>query len=450
MAKPVTKWAVGIQTPEEIPGALERAFTEATTGRPGPVLLDIPMDVQRGIIEDRGPGPTAAHRAPAVDIGPLLAAIARSKRPLILAGGGLRAGRAVAVFRRLADALGIPVVHSLMGADVLPFAHPCRVGMIGTYGNRWANLAMMSCDLLIVLGSRLDVRQTGSRTETFARGRTVFHVDCEAGEINNRVRNCHGVVSEVAPFLEQMVAAYANTVTAGRYDPWPAEIAELRRAYADTAELGNLPGINPNVFMHQLSRQSQDAGAYVVDVGQHQMWAAQSLELGPEQRLLTSGGMGSMGFALPAAIGASLCMSGRPVTVIAGDGGFQCNIQELQTVSRLNLPLKIVVANNRCHGMVRQFQESYFGARYQSTFLGYSAPDFSKVSSAYGIESITVDGAEDVDVALRWLWRNPERPQLLQVMINTFANAYPKVAFGQPVSEMESCADAMELVPEGS
>ncbi len=440
MAKPVTKRAVGIQTPEEVPDALERAFTEATSGRPGPVLLDIPMDVQRGIIEDRVPGQTAAQDSPPVDIGPLLAAIAASQRPLILAGGGLRAGRAVAMFRRLVDILGIPVVHSLMGADVLPYAHPSRIGMIGTYGNRWANLAMINSDLLIVLGSRLDVRQTGSRTEAFARGRMVFHVDCETGEINNRVKNCHGLVSEIGPFLEQMVVACASTGTAGRYAPWLSRIAELRQVHPDTEELQNLPGINPNVFMHQLSRQSRDAGAYVVDVGQHQMWAAQSLELGPDQRLLSSGGMGSMGFALPAAIGTSLCMHGRPVTVIAGDGGFQCNIQELQTVARLNLPVKIVIANNQCHGMVRQFQESYFGGRYQSTYLGYSAPDFSKVSSAYGIESLTVAEAEDVEVALQWLWRNPERPQLLQVMIDTFTNTYPKVAFGQPVSDMESCA----------
>lgn len=450
MAKPVTKWAVGIETPEEIPAALERAFTEATTGRPGPVLLDIPMDVQRGIIEDGGPVPVPTAQSPAVDIGPLLAAIASSKRPLILAGGGLRTGRAVAMFRRLVDILGIPVVHSLMGADALPFAHPSRVGMIGTYGNRWANLAMISSDLLIVLGSRLDVRQTGSRTEAFARGRMVFHVDCEAGEINNRVRNCHGVVSEIGPFLEQMVAACANTGTAGRYAPWLAKIAELRQVHPDTEELRNLPGINPNVFMHQLSRQSRNAGAYVVDVGQHQMWAAQSLELGADQRLLTSGGMGSMGFALPAAIGASLCMSGGPVVVIAGDGSFQCNIQELQTVSRLNLPLKIVVANNQCHGMVRQFQESYFGGRYQSTYLGYSAPDFTKVSSAYGIDSVTVTGADDVEGSLQWLWRDPERPQLLQVMIDTFANAYPKVTFGQPVSDMDSYTEPAELVPIGS
>ena len=161
--------------------------------------------------------------------------------------------------------------------------------MIGTYGNRWANLAMIGSDLLIVLGSRLDVRQTGSRTEAFAQGRTVFHVDCEAGEINNRVRNCHGLVSEIGPFLEQMVAACTNAGTAGRYEPWLAKIAELRQVHPDTEELRNLPGINPNIFMHQLSRRAGDACAYVVDVGQHQMWAAQSLELGPDQRLLTSG-----------------------------------------------------------------------------------------------------------------------------------------------------------------
>jgi len=437
MAAPITKRAVRIRTPEEVPSALRNAFTEAVAGRPGPVLLDIPMDVQRAMIEVDPYEEAPENNAPTVDLEPLLKAVASAKRPMILAGGGVRAGRAAEAFRRVVDALGIPVVHSLMGSDVLPFAHPCRVGMIGTYGNRWANIALMKSDVLIVIGSRLDVRQTGSRTDMFAQDRTIFHIDCEPGEINNRVKNCEAILSEVRPFLEQLCGAVADKCPAGRYDAWFGEIAALHGEWPDTAELPGAPGINPNEFMHRLSRSSDAAAAYVADVGQHQMWAAQSLELGAQQRFLTSGGMGSMGFGLPASIGAALSAKDRPVVMIAGDGGFQCNIQELQTVTRLNLPIKIVILNNQCHGMVRQFQESYFEARYQSTYWGYSAPDFSRVAQAYGLDGITIDDPASVDGAIDWLWRDRTRPQLLQVMVDTFSNSYPKVAFGRAISEME-------------
>jgi acetolactate synthase-1/2/3 large subunit len=192
--------------------------------------------------------------------------------------------------------------------------------------------------------------------------------------------------------------------------------------------------------MHALSAKSKTAAAYVVDVGQHQMWAAQSLELSDTQRFLTSGGMGAMGFGLPAAVGASLAAGGKPIVVIAGDGGFQSNIQELQTVVRNRLPLKIVIINNRCHGMVRQFQESYFEKRYQSTLWGYSCPDFAKVAQAYGILAQTIDVPADVAGALERLWESPSEPALLQVMVDTYANAYPKIAFGKPNTEMEPFA----------
>jgi acetolactate synthase-1/2/3 large subunit len=447
MAAPITKWAVRIQEPGEIPAALDRAFRVAIEGRPGPVLLDIPMDIQRSMIDASAdaPIPSAADGGPGavLDYQPLLDALAAAKRPMILLGGGVTAGRATTAIRRLAEALGIPVVFSLMGCDVMPSADPRRVGMIGTYGNRWANLALMRSDVLLVAGSRLDVRQTGSRTDLFEEGRRIFHVDCEPGEINNRIKNCVPMLSEIGPFAEGFpVTAYRRSEG---LPAWLAEIEELRAAWPDDAELPGVPGINPNAFMHQLSRLSGAAAAYVVDVGQHQMWAAQSVELGADQRFLTSGGMGSMGFALPASIGAALSAPGRPVVVIAGDGGFQCNIQELQTIVRLGLPVKIVVVNNHCHGMVRQFQESYFGARYQSTMWGYSAPDFEKVGLAYGIESRTVEATEGVADALAWLWEKPEQPQLLQVMVEAMANSYPKVAFGRGISEMEPFAKPIEM-----
>ncbi len=264
------------------------------------------------------------------------------------------------------------MVNSLLAVDALPFGHPLRVGLIGTYGNRWANLALGRADFLLVLGSRLDIRQTGSDIAAFQAGRTIYHVDVDAGEINNRVGGCRAIVCHLREFIGQVLEACEGMRQADRSE-WLAEIAALRAAWPDTNELAGSAGINPNRLMHQVSRAASGAAAFVADVGQHQMWAAQSLELGQEQLFLTSGGMGSMGFALPAAVGAALARPGQPIVVIAGDGGFQCSIQELQTVVRNGLPLKMVVINNGCLGMVRQFQQSYFHERYESTLWGYSA-----------------------------------------------------------------------------
>jgi acetolactate synthase I/II/III large subunit len=437
MAAPITKGAWRVETGAALPSMLDRAFALATEGRPGPVLLDVPMDVQRMDI-DAGPqdfNPNTAAPPDSAAVREALERLLAAQRPLVLVGGGIRSARAADQLRQLVHLLKIPVVHSLMGADVLPFNDELRVGMIGTYGNRWANMAIGNSDCLLVLGSRLDVRQTGSDTAAFAAGRSIIHVDCEAGEMNNRVRGCTSILTTLPEFL---TAAIEVASPADRTE-WRAQIEEWRVEWPDTAELAGISGINPNVFMHRLAAQSGQAGAYVVDVGQHQMWAAQSIDVRHDQRFLTSGGMGSMGFALPAAIGAAIS-SDRPVVLVAGDGGFQCNIQELQTVVRNQLPVKMIVVNNSCHGMVRQFQESYFDGRYQSTLWGYSAPDFERIAGAYGIAARTIEQQDDMDGALRWLWEHPDQPALLQLMVDTYANAYPKIAFGRPVTEMEPFA----------
>ena len=439
MASPITKAAWNIESPEEVPSSLENAFTLALSGRPGPVLIDIPMDVQRAEISVEDPQRLSLPAAEDPDhrvIQELLAELSIAQRPLILAGGGIRSARATDLFRGFAEKVRVPVVNSLMAVDALPYTHPLRVGLIGTYGHRWANTAIGHSDFLLALGSRLDIRQTGSDTEAFKGGRTVYHVDCEAGEINNRVTGCRAILSDLRSFLAQAARMSAEGTFPDRAD-WLAEIAELKHTWPDTAELRGVSGTNPNEFMHQLAAASPLAAAFVVDVGGNQMWAAQSLELGPDQRFLTSGGMGAIGFALPAAIGASLACPGRPVVVIAGDGGFQLNIQELQTVVHNHLPIKMVVLNNQCYGIVRQFQQSYFEGRYQSTIWGYSAPDFAQVAHAYGVASHTVEDPSDVQEALDRMWYDPMSPYLLQVMIDTFANAYPKIAFGRPMTEME-------------
>ena len=441
MSKPITKASWQVRAPEELPELLERAFNLAVAGRPGPVLLDIPMDIQNSMIDVPEPAMLSSIESTSPPIDPdlwnmLSSALEHSQRPLVLAGAGVRAGNALEAFHRFVQTLKLPVVNSLLAVDVMPHDNPLRVGMIGSYANRWANHALASSDLLIVLGSRLDIRQTGNDTAFFKGNRVIVHIDCEPGEINNRVPGCIAVVSELKPFLNSALEKLGN-VQHKDWSSWREEIETLRRKYDDRLELSTAKGINPNIFMHQLSAVSHQAAAYLVDVGQHQMWAAQSIEVRSGQRWLTSGGMGCMGFALPAAIGAAVALAPRPVVVIAGDGAFQCTLQELQTVVRNRLPIKIVILNNHCHGMVRQFQQSYFKEQYQSTVWGYDTPDFSRLAQAFGIQAFSVLDESQIDEGLRFLWEDPDAPALLDVNIDTFTNVYPKIAFGRPLTEME-------------
>lgn len=449
MARPITKAAWQVKEAEELPTLLQQAFSLAVSGRPGPVLIDIPMDIQRAEITP----PSLKHHqskpkiSPHIDYDLLFQKLMEAKRPLILAGGGIRAAQAVDLLRAFASYVKVPVVNSLMGVDAMPYDDPFRIGLIGSYGNRWANMAIGKSDFMIVLGSRLDIRQTGAKTEEFKGERTIFHIDCESAEVNNRVKGCHAIIADVKDFLSSALEASTNFDFSMR-EAWHKEIANLRAQWPDTAEIQDVPGINPNKLMHIISQEGKTAGAgvYVVDVGQHQMWAAQSIEINSEQRFLTSGGMGSMGFALPAAIGAACIVAPRPVVVIAGDGGFQCNIQELQTVIRNQLPIKIIVVNNGAHGMVRQFQESYFESRYQSTVWGYDAPDFTKVAQGYGMEARKINSEAEVKLALEWLFReNVQGPGLLEIMIDPAANAYPKIAFGRPIDQMEPLYNPIEM-----
>jgi len=449
MARPITKWAKMTTDPAEFAHDLDEAFRIATNGRPGPVLLDIPMDVQRALVPD-GSGPEPAESSPLATEADRTSFLARlgagldaAERPLILAGGGIRAAGAVDDFRAFAAACGVPVATSLMGIDVVPAASPLHAGFFGSYGNRWANWAISAADLLLVLGSRLDVRQTGSDIDGFREGRQVFHVDVDHGELNNRVHGCDVLHDDLADFLPRARAVLGRTSrTRGT---WLGEIADRRLAWPDTAE--NVPpeGINPNAAVRQICEAWADVSSFVTDVGQHQMWAAQSVQLKESQRFLTSGGMGSMGFGLPAAIGAALASAPGPVALIAGDGGVQCNIQELQTLSRQGLPVRIVVFDNGCHGMVRQFQQSYFDSRYYSTKWGYSAPDFCAVAGAYGIRAWHVASHDDLAIALAEIAIHDRQPALLHVEINEDLNAYPKMAFGRAFGSMEPAVTPTEM-----
>jgi acetolactate synthase-1/2/3 large subunit len=446
MAKPITKACFQITDPNELPYKLELAFEISTSGRPGPVLIDIPMDVQRSNIEIT---PLKNKIKELIDfktslIYDLINDINISMKPLILCGRGIRASNSITLFKNFATTTKIPIVSSLLGLDVISYEDSQRVGFIGSYGNRWSNIALGNCDLLIVLGSRLDIRQTGADTNHF-QNRKIYHIDCEKGEINNRIIGCVPIISDLKYFFEKFNNIACDHEFEIKSD-WIKFIEKEKLKWPDTKEVVAI-GINPNVFMHLISSNSKKAAAYLADVGSHQMWAAQSLEIGINQQFLTSGGMGAMGFSLPASIGACLAVNKSPVIVLIGDGCMQLNIQELQTISRNKLPIKIIVFNNESLGMIRQFQDSYFESRYQSTSWGYSAPDFEKVAIAYGIQAKTINNENEVLSAINWLWesKNEFQPQLLQVMINPQTNTYPKLAFGRPITEMEPFVKPLDM-----
>lgn len=444
MVRHITKASFLVKNVNDIPEIITSSFEIATKGRPGPVLIDIPMDIQRSellaptysLAQHTNKKRPALYSKPNQVIG-LISAIKTAKKPIILAGRGVRAGKALLKFRDFVKSTGIPVVTSLLGLDILPADSGFRVGFIGSYGNRWANKALGNCDLLIVLGARLDIRQTGADVNHF-KNRLIYHVDIEKSEINNRIKGCKAICCSLIDFFN-VFETFWNKHEKPLIDEWYEYIQNERSNYPDTLEC-KTTGINPNKLIKLLSEKLQDNSVcYLADVGNHQMWAAQSLRLSKDTMFLTSGGMGAMGFALPAAIGACFALPKWPIVAIIGDGSMQINIQELQTIKRNNLPVKIIVFNNNSLGMIRQFQDAYFESRYHSTMVGYSAPDFSKISKAYGIASRTICKESEVSKGLKWLCKPEYKdiPQLLQIMLDSHANAYPKIAFGKPITEMD-------------
>jgi len=443
MAKPITKKAYAIKTAKEIPFIFEEAYQIALSGRPGPVLIDIPMNIQNEEVEISSVSTSESNSGTDSNIigvffHKYLNALKNSKRPLILVGRGLRASGMVNEFEKFLQKYQIPVVTSLLGFDVLPYHHSNRIGFIGTYGNRWANYALGSCDLLLVLGSRLDLRQTGSDTDSFKYGKVLYHVDTDQAELNNCITDCITLETDLSDFFSH-IGNDKTSYTAP--SDWVIEIEEKKQVLLDTEELDGIKGINPNIFIHKLSKASSQAKVFTADVGNNQMWCSQSLELTRNQLFLTSGGMGAMGYSLPAAIGASITLGNVPVVAIAGDGGFQINIQEMQTIVRNRLPIKMVIINNHCLGMIRQFQDSYFDSCYQSTVWGYDAPDFPKLALAYGIKSFSINASEKIETGLDMLWKDPLEPFLLEVSIDIHTNVHPKTMFGSPITEMEPLID---------
>jgi acetolactate synthase I/II/III large subunit len=447
MVKPVVKYAAMVKREGDIRYILEKSACSAVSDRPGPVLVDIPMNIQRADVDPRRlrtfrsnkrkMTPPSLKRAVAES----LRYINDAGRPVILAGGGLRTSGAAGELLKFVDKTGIPVVSTLLGKDAFPNDRPEYAGMLGTYGNRYANLAAANADLLIILGCRLDTRQTGTRPGTFAVNAKKIHVDIGKNELNSKVRADLCVNADLSAYLKEINAL--KRLHRADISQWRETVSGYRRKYPAYSKL---PGgsINPNLFMDTLSRFLPENAIVCVDIGQNQMWAAQSLLIKKNQRFLTQGGMAAMGSALPAAVGASFASPGSTVVVIAGDGGFQLNLQELETVRHHGLPVKIIILNNRCYGMVRQFQAQYFGSRFQSTVKGYSCPDFTRVVSAYGIVARRVARNSQVEGALAKLFSDKEAC-CLEVEIDGKCLVTPKLSVNMPIERQDPPLSEAEL-----
>jgi acetolactate synthase-1/2/3 large subunit len=362
---------------------------------------------------------------------------------VILAGGGVRSSHACEDLLRFTHKTGIPVVTSLMGIDAFPHDDSLFVGMIGTYGNRFANLAIANADLVIALGTRFDTRQTGTRPESFAREATIVHVDIDPLELNNKINAKFAIQSDIKQFLVLALHHLDFVRIPIKNAPWRAKIDHYKQRYPDF-KVPVSPKIDPNYFFHVLSGKLMEDAVLCVDVGQIQMWAAQSLVIKRGQRFLTEGGMASIGSALPMAIGAAFAQPKKQIVAITGDGGFQLNIQELQTVYHHILPIKIIMLNNNGYGMIKQFQEQYLNCRFQSSGAGFSNPDFQNVVNAYKIQAIKISTNDEIVPALQH-FLSDMHPGFLEVIIDDTSRALPKLAVNRPVEDQDPLLPREEL-----
>lgn len=430
LVKGITKYAISIDSETDLIQELNKCWVTANSGRPGPVLIDIPIDVQQ---EEFFQSQHNSSSIGALDSKPyenlkievLLGLVKDSSRPIFLLGGGIQTSGSVESVRRLIEETGIPAVHSLMGIDVLPSSSSYRIGMLGSYGNRWANSAVNRADLIIALGTRLDVRQTGNDRANFQKNKKIFRVDIDESELNGRITADVSVNATLNEFIESLDSKISRSDSSD----WISSILDEKKSLPQEFEQSDSLEFNPDRIMKWISSVNCNASGYIVDVGQHQMWAAQSLELGPKQRFITSGGLGAMGFALPAAIGATYANSGRWV-VIAGDGCTQLSLAELQTIIHYNLPITICVMNNLQHGMVAQFQETNMDSRFVATRDGYSAPNFCKIAEAFGVVSHKIENYEDMRALTEEVSSWDEGALLLEFKISRGAKALPKMGVG--------------------
>jgi acetolactate synthase-1/2/3 large subunit len=443
ITRSATKHNYLVKSLEDLPRIVHEAFYVASSGRPGPVLVDIAKDVFMGqghyqpVSSIHLPGYKVFTEGHAGQIKRAAQLVQESARPLVYSGGGMIAAGAAQEFREFVELTDAPVVQTLMGLGALPSEHPNFISMPGMHGSYAANMALTGCDLLIALGVRFDDRVTG-RLAAFAPHAKVIHVDIDPAEIGkNRAPDVPivGDVKRVLCKLNKLLSESGpvdENLSAARREWWH-RIREWKAEHPLTAETSDSE-IKPQHLMREIDRLSEGQAIVTTDVGQHQMWAAQLIRFNEPRLWITSGGLGSMGFGLPAAVGAQFARPDKLVFSLVGDGGFQMSIPELSTIMVNQLPIKIVVMNNGYLGMVRQWQTLFFNDRLSSVQLG-CFPDAQKLAAAYGFQGDTVEKPSELAGALERAVREPG-PYLLNVAVTPFESVYPMVPAGAAINEM--------------
>src|SRR5215218_9664589 len=423
---PITKHNYLVTRAEDVAPTVREAFHVAASGRPGPVLIDITKDAQQSTTDFdwdaaapqmRGYRPD--HRPAAADYERAAALIREAKRPVILAGRGIMLSGAMEVVQQFAERTETPLAMTLLGLGGVPASHPLNLGMMGMHGEAWVNTAIQEADLLLAFGMRFDDRVTGN-LKTYAPNARKVHIDIDPAEIGKNVKADVGIVGDLRDVLENLLPG----ITRGERTAWLRHIDELK-GDAAVRDIQNLPDdghLYAAHVIHDIWRATEGHAVVVTDVGQHQMWEAQYYHHNTPRSLITSGGLGTMGFALPAAIGAKMACPDKEVWVVAGDGGFQMTMPELATIAQENLNIKVAIINNGYLGMVRQWQEFFYERRYAATPL--LSPDFVKIADAYGIRGLAIRRREEVLPAVRDA-RASGQSMLLEFQVEQEDTVYP-------------------------
>lgn len=427
----VIKYAVYVEEADKIKFYLEKAWNIASSGRKGPVLLDIPMNILKSeILETNLVGYTDESIKNKVDYSVIVEKLNEAKRPCIVLGAALKAVSKDLILN-FVEKMKIPVVTSMIAMDMLPYKHRLNYGFIGAYGSRTANFIVAKSDLILAIGSRLDVRQVGGRRADFAPNAGLIRIDIDSAELEYKIRE-----NEIAIQADvEQVLRYLMQNTNFDEKKW----GEWRQVCEKIAgRLTNIDNKRYNIFVEKISDVIPENTVITTDVGQNQVWVAQSYHIKKGQQILFSGGHGAMGYSLPAAIGAYYATK-RPVISFNGDGGFQMNIQELEFIRREKLPIKIFIFNNYALGMIRHFQEMYFERNFVQTVStrGYSTPNFEKIAEAYELEYICYEKLEDVSDK----FMESDKAMLIEIKLHEDTYVFPKLEFGKPNQDQEPLID---------
>jgi len=447
ISRPIVKHSFMVEDPADIPMIVKKAFHIATTGRPGPVVIDIPKDVTDPKIKHPYEYPkdikmrsyTVPGKGHSGQIKKAVEALLGAKRPMIYAGGGVIQGEGAELLTKLTQKLGYPITNTLMGLGAYPASDPQFLGMLGMHGTYEANMAMHYCDVLLGIGVRFDDRVTNSDTSKFCPDATILHVDIDPASISKTVAADVPIVGSVTAVLEEMLECLEQSqqaIDAEALETWWQQIAKWR----EKDSLGVTPHTNgiikPQQVVQALHRITKGDAYISTDVGQHQMFAAQYYGFDKPRRWINSGGLGTMGFGFPAAMGVQLAFPEAISVCITGEGSFQMNLQEFATCMQYNLPVKITCLNNQSLGMVRQWQDMQYGGRYSHSTYAESLPDFVKLAEAYGHVGIRIENLGELDAKLEQAFALKDKLVFVDVMVDPEEHVYPMAIKGGAMKDM--------------